>query len=75
MVELRLGGTAANITVSNPGKLNVVNTELLDQLIEACNEISAVSDLRVVVLAGGETAAGKAPSFIGGADITVSGPR
>ncbi|KAK4548124.1 hypothetical protein LTR36_009993 [Oleoguttula mirabilis] len=67
--KLGPGSTAATITVSNPRKLNIVNTEILDQLIEACNGLSSDTDLRAVVLTGGKTAHGKAPSFVGGADI------
>ncbi|KAK3648968.1 hypothetical protein LTR56_007100 [Elasticomyces elasticus] len=63
------GNLIATITVSNPAKLNIVNTSLLAQLVDACRELSSDAQLRAVVLTGGPTAAGKQPSFIGGADI------
>ena len=67
--EHRLGHSVATITISNPKKLNIVSTPLLTQLIERCNDLSEDKTLRAVVLTGGETAQGKAPAFIGGADI------
>ncbi|KAK5110872.1 hypothetical protein LTR85_000710 [Meristemomyces frigidus] len=67
--ELSPGNAVATITVSNPRKLNIVNTEILDRVIEACNSLSSDASLRAVILTGGETAPGKAASFIGGADI------
>ncbi|KAK1061930.1 hypothetical protein LTR74_010722 [Friedmanniomyces endolithicus] len=63
------GHRIATLTVSNPAKLNIVNTALLSQLVDACQVLSGDSDLRAVILTGGRVAAGKQPSFIGGADI------
>ena len=67
--ELSPGNKIATITVSNPAKLNIVNTSILDQLTAACNALSSDSNLRAVTLTGGATTPGKAASFIGGADI------
>lgn len=67
--ERRPGCRIATITVSNPRKLNIVSTPLLAQIVEKCNDLSADPSLRAVVLTGGETAPGKSPAFIGGADI------
>jgi enoyl-CoA hydratase/carnithine racemase len=64
------GQNVAVLTVSNPRKLNVVNTPLLVQLTEKCKELRNDHSLRAVILTGGQTAPGKAPAFIGGADIT-----
>ena len=64
------GQNVAVLTVSNPRKLNVVNTPLLVQLIEKCKELRNDPSLRAVILTGGQTGPGKAPAFIGGADIT-----
>lgn len=69
VAELRPGCHVATITISNPKKLNVVSTPLLEQIAETCNDLCADASLRAVVLTGGETAPGKAPAFIGGADI------
>lgn len=67
--EYRPGCTVATIRISNPRKLNIVSTPLLRQLIERCKALSADKSLRAVVLTGDDTASGKAPAFIGGADI------
>jgi len=63
------GQNVAILTVSNPRKLNIVNTPLLLQLIEKCNALRNDPSLRAVILTGGQAAPGKAPAFIGGADI------
>ena len=63
------GHNVATLTVSNPGKLNIVNCPLLEQMIETCQELSKDDKLRAVILTGAPTASGKAASFIGGADI------
>lgn len=67
--EFRPGCNIATIRISNPRKLNIVSTPILLQLIERCKDLSADKSLRAVVLTGGDTAEGKAPAFIGGADI------
>jgi enoyl-CoA hydratase/carnithine racemase len=67
--EYRPGCNIATIRISNPRKLNIVSTPLLLQLSERCKDLSADKSLRAVVLTGDETAEGKAPAFIGGADI------
>ncbi|KAK0362051.1 hypothetical protein LTR59_015622, partial [Friedmanniomyces endolithicus] len=64
------GHRIVTLTVSNPAKLNIVNTNLLSQLIDACQALSGDADLSAVILTGGQTIPGKQPSFIGGADIT-----
>jgi enoyl-CoA hydratase len=63
------GSNIGTITISNPAKLNVVNSELLAQMTAACKTLSSDSSLRAVILTG-TTAPPKAPSFIGGADIS-----
>ncbi|GAB1744193.1 hypothetical protein NU219Hw_g1349t1 [Hortaea werneckii] len=63
------GDRVATITVSNPAKLNIVSCPVLNKLISACAELSIEPNLRTVVLEGGNTAQGKSPAFIGGADI------
>jgi len=67
--ELPAGGnTVATLTISNPAKLNIVNSALLEQMVDICDQLSHESTLRAVILTGAETAPTKA--FIGGADIT-----
>ncbi|KAI7233442.1 hypothetical protein KC330_g5354 [Hortaea werneckii] len=63
------GDRVATITVSNPAKLNIVSCPVLNKLISACAELSIEPNFRAVVLEGGNTAQGKSPAFIGGADI------
>ena len=63
------GHNVATIEVANPRKLNIVNSSLLEELKSVCHALSQDEHLRAVVLRGAPTAAGKQPSFIGGADI------
>ena len=63
------GHNVATITVSNTRKLNIINTPIMEQFIEGCRELAKDEKLRVVVLTGAPSASGKAPSWIGGADI------
>lgn len=67
--KLSIGGhRVATLTISNPAKLNVVNSALLDQMVVTCDQLSQDSNLRAVILTGVETA--PTTAFIGGADIT-----
>jgi enoyl-CoA hydratase/carnithine racemase len=62
--ERGAAGRVAEVTVSHPGKLNILNRALMDALIAALDRLSGDESLRAVVLRGaGEKA------FIGGADI------
>lgn len=63
------GHTIATLSVSNPAKLNIVNSALLQDLIQACHNLSKDHTLRAVVLTSAPVNAGKAASWIGGADI------
>ena len=67
--EFSPGVIVGTITVSNPEKLNIVNTKLLDQVVDACIALTDMPSLRAVVLTGA-TSPSKAASFIGGADIS-----
>lgn len=62
------GNNVATITVSNAMKINIVNSDILQQMTEACRSLSKDDNLRAVILTGA-TKEGKARSFIGGADI------
>ena len=58
-------GRVAEVTLANPGKLNILNRALMDALIAVLDRLALDEGLRAVVLRGaGETA------FIGGADIS-----
>jgi enoyl-CoA hydratase len=62
--ERLAAGRIAEVTVSHPGKLNILNRALMDALIAAFDRLAGDESLRAVVLRGaGEKA------FIGGADI------
>ena len=63
-IEDRDGEKIAWLTVDHPGKINILNSFLIDRLREALAEAIAVDGLRAIVLSG---AGDKA--FIGGADI------
>jgi enoyl-CoA hydratase/carnithine racemase len=63
------GNNIGTITISNPTKLNIVNSELLAQMTAACDSLSSDVSLRAVILTGAATPS-KAASFIGGADIS-----
>ena len=63
-IRLENRGHLAKVTVDNPERLNVLNSELIRQLTEAIQTLGSDPALRCVVLTGaGERA------FIGGADI------
>jgi enoyl-CoA hydratase/carnithine racemase len=68
-VQVKKAPHFATITISNPTKLNIVNSTILSELTSVCNDLESDNDLRAVVITGGPTAPGKAPAFIGGADI------
>lgn len=59
----------ATLSVSNPSKLNIVNSALLQDFTQKCHDLSKDANLRAVVLTGAPTNPGKAASWIGGADI------
>lgn len=61
-------GWVARITIDNPTRLNVLNTETAQLVANAFEEISSDEDLRAVVLTGAGDRA-----FIGGADIKEFG--
>ncbi|KAM3417371.1 hypothetical protein BST61_g5621 [Cercospora zeina] len=64
------GNTVATIIFSNPAKLNTASNQLQNELIAVCERLSKDESLRVVVLTGASPLSpGKAPAFIGGADI------
>jgi enoyl-CoA hydratase/carnithine racemase len=58
------GGVVATLTVSNPDRLNILDSVVLDAFAERIAEVASIERLGVVVLQG----AGDR-SFIGGADI------
>ena len=67
--EFSPSSNIGTITISNPAKINIVNSELLAQMTAACKYLSSDSLLRAVILTG-STAPLKTASFIGGADIS-----
>jgi enoyl-CoA hydratase len=58
-------GFVAKIIIDHQARLNVLNTPLIDQLIDTVNATSADDRLRVLILTGAGDRA-----FIGGADIS-----
>jgi enoyl-CoA hydratase len=64
VVEERGAGRIARLTIDHPGKLNILNRALIDELARTVEGLAGDDGLRAVVLTGaGERA------FIGGADI------
>lgn len=63
------GHNVATLAVSNPAKLNIVNSAVLDDFIRECQKLSKDDSLRAVVLTNAPINPGKASSWIGGADI------
>jgi len=57
-------GVVARIVVYNQERLNILNSELIEQLTCAVNSLTNEADLRVLVLTGAGDRA-----FIGGADV------
>ena len=63
-VTLELRGPVAVLTLENPGKLNALSIEILDELDQHLDAVDSDADVRVVVITGaGEKA------FAAGADI------
>jgi enoyl-CoA hydratase/carnithine racemase len=63
-LDQREQGTVAFVTLDNQAKLNTLNRALMTEFVAAAVSLSAIDDLRAVVLSGaGERA------FIGGANI------
>jgi enoyl-CoA hydratase len=58
-------GRVAEISVHRPAKINILNRQTMLELRNAFEQASAETDLRCVILTGGDD-----KSFIGGADIT-----
>ncbi|KIW98229.1 uncharacterized protein Z519_01813 [Cladophialophora bantiana CBS 173.52] len=65
----RPNGTVATVTVSNPRKLNSLNTIVLDAFLSCVPPLAQRSDLRCVIISGGPCSVGQ-QAFIGGADIS-----
>src|SRR5215813_11078120 len=67
-VEVRLderaGARVAFVTISNPSRLNAMNSELMDEFVALVLPLAATPELRALVLTGAGDRA-----FIGGADI------
>lgn len=57
-------GAVATLVVSNPGRLNILDSAVLASFEQGIAELAGIEDLRVVVVTGGGERA-----FIGGADI------
>ncbi|MEE2778211.1 MAG: enoyl-CoA hydratase/isomerase family protein, partial [Acidobacteriota bacterium] len=62
--EERSEGRVATLTVSNPGRLNILSSAVLESFESGIEELACAVGLRVVIVRGaGERA------FIGGADV------
>lgn len=64
-----VAGEVVTVTVSNPTRLNSLNTTILDELISTIASLAQRPDLRCVIVTGGPCV-GSRRAFIGGADIS-----
>lgn len=60
--------TVANITISNPKRLNSMDRDMVKKLTSTLRQLSVQPDLRCLVVQGAPTAT-KSPSFTSGANI------
>lgn len=65
----RPSGIVATLTVSNPGRLNSLNTKVLTAFISALSSLAQTPYLRCVIITGAPCL-GNAQAFSGGADIS-----
>jgi enoyl-CoA hydratase len=63
-IEHRSGGPVAFVTISNPSRLNSMNSALMDEFVATLSQLAATAALRALVLTGAGDRA-----LIGGADI------
>ena len=69
-LTLEVEGAIAVLTITRPAALNALNSETLNELDAALDEINANADIRAVILTGGADKKGNAfKSFVAGADI------
>ena len=69
-VLVNVDGNVAVLTISRPAALNALNSETLDDLNAALDQIEANADVRCVILTGGPDKKDNAfKSFVAGADI------
>jgi enoyl-CoA hydratase len=62
-IRVERGGPVARVTLARPEQRNAVNTEMIEELVEALGGLAADHETRVVVLAG------DGPDFCAGADF------
>lgn len=60
-------GTVATLTISNPKRLNSLNTSILDAFVSSISSLAQIPNIRCVIITGGPCSGKQA--FIGGADI------
>ena len=70
-LELNVEGEVAVLKISRPAALNALNSETLDELTVALDEIEANDGVKVLILTGGPDKKGNEfKSFVAGADIS-----
>ncbi|KIW64129.1 hypothetical protein PV04_09084 [Phialophora macrospora] len=65
----RRNDTVATLTISNPSRLNSLNTTVLDTIVSSISSLSDHRNLRCVIVTGAPLRA-KQQAFVGGADIS-----
>ena len=70
-LEVILEDEVATLKITRPAALNALNSETLDELTVALDEIEANDDIKVLILTGGPDKKGNEfKSFVAGADIS-----
>lgn len=61
-------GTVANVTISNPKRLNSITGDMVQKLASTLRQLSQQPDLRCLVIQGAQTAT-RTPAMTSGADV------
>ncbi len=70
-LKLEVADEIARLTITRPAALNALNSETLEELTVALDEIEARDDIKVVILTGGpDKKDNPYKSFVAGADIS-----
>ena len=70
-LELNVEGEVAVLKIARPAALNALNSETLDELTVALEEVEKDDDVKVLILTGGPDKKGNEfKSFVAGADIS-----
>ncbi|MCE2464752.1 MAG: enoyl-CoA hydratase/isomerase family protein, partial [Dehalococcoidia bacterium] len=63
-IRLRVDDRVARLTLARPAEMNAVNPEMIEEVIEALADVSAMDDVKALVVSG------EGRAFCAGADLT-----